>query len=366
MIYQKKHLFLIFLIFWRATSSAQDGYSISGQITDENKHPLTNVVVFISGSQKNTVSDQAGNFTLANLKPGYFTVSIKMLGYVPFAQNIQIDDKAVNLFVVLKIKPVVLKEVVIGKRKINELFLNAFKEQFLGSTINGKSCILQNPGVLNFSTNKTILTADADDFLIVINKRLGYKIKYMLKDFWYNAQTNRTNYSGDAVFEELPGTENLKKRWEKNRANAYKESLVHFLRSVYSNTVLKEGFLAYKRYPKPANNLRNDLIFIDPRPVQFDSLITKIDTSFVAFRAIPLYVIYNPKLAANINNHDDNFSTYGIDRAEKSTLINFSLDRAVIDRKGVFKDYKGMSFDGLWGMSRLGDKLPLEYDTPAN
>ncbi|TSJ43318.1 carboxypeptidase-like regulatory domain-containing protein [Mucilaginibacter corticis] len=357
-------LLLILFVFVNAHAMAQQGYAISGTIKDENNQPVKGATIFISGSQKITSANDAGEFTFYTILPGYYNLSVKMLGYLPYSQNIEIKDKPADLHISLKVKTNQLKEVVIGKSKSKDLFMRVFKQQFLGATENGQACVLLNPGAVNFSTKKEFLMADADEFLVVENKNLGYKIRYMLKSFWYNAATDRTDYSGDALFEEMPGTEKMKQKWAKKRLEAYNGSLVHFLRAVYTNTVLKEGFLVYKTYPKPAKNANDNLVYIDPRPVKFDSLFNVVDTAFLTFKAIPLLVRYDPKQAAKIVDRKELFSLKGVTMTGKSTLISFPGNETAIDRKGVFKDYEGMSITGDWGMSRLGDKVPLEYQPP--
>ncbi|MFD2145030.1 hypothetical protein [Mucilaginibacter antarcticus] len=104
--------------------------------------------------------------------------------------------------------------------------------------------------MINFTTKNDILIADADDFLVIENKPLGYRIRYMLKNFGYNKTTDIVLYEGETSFEQLPGTDKMKKEWASNRLKTYKGSVMHFLRSVYRNRVSQEGFIVNKLYNK--------------------------------------------------------------------------------------------------------------------
>ncbi|NNU33175.1 hypothetical protein HK413_01480 [Mucilaginibacter sp. S1162] len=64
--------------------------------------------------------------------------------------------------------------------------------------------------------------------MIIENKRLGYRIHYLLKDFGYSTKNNTALYHGDFSFEELPGSDDDKKKWAKNRAETYRGSFMHF------------------------------------------------------------------------------------------------------------------------------------------
>jgi hypothetical protein len=74
-----------------------------------------------------------------------------------------------------------------------------------------RKVLIINPKVLHFTTRRRLLLAEADDFLIIENKRLGYRIHYQLKDFVHSATEGSTLYHGEYSFEELNGTDDQKK-----------------------------------------------------------------------------------------------------------------------------------------------------------
>src|SRR5206468_7526403 len=78
--------------------------------------------------------------------------------------------------------------------------------------------------------------------LIIENKALGYNIRYQLESFSYNFNTHLFFYQGYPFFQQMNGSFSKQKKWEKRRKEVYYGSLMHFMRSVYRNILLKEGF----------------------------------------------------------------------------------------------------------------------------
>ncbi|NNU34479.1 hypothetical protein HK413_10800 [Mucilaginibacter sp. S1162] len=48
----------------------------------------------------------------------------------------------------------------------------------------------------------------------------------------------------------------------------------------------------------------------------------------------------------------------------KGSILNLFLDKAIVDRKGSYTDYRTFLIQGNWGRRRIGDQLPFEYQLP--
>ncbi|MDB5158604.1 MAG: hypothetical protein JWR50_3311 [Mucilaginibacter sp.] len=366
-----KYLLFIIAIFLSVNSFAQGSYSISGTVVDENNKPLKSATVFISGTEKMTLADDKGKFEFNAISPGTYQVSTTIMGYYPDTRNVIIKTAPVVLNIVLKVKSILLEDVVIGAGGNWAGFYKIFKSQFLGTSKNAEGCEILNPKVLSFNFNQKtgLLTAEADKFMIIENKSLGYKIHYLLKDFQFNIASNTAIYDGDTNFEQLDGSAGMKKVWDRNRLETYKGSFMHFLRSVYRNTTLKEGFITnriYKAYLKPDNDL--PMISLDERPLKFDSVTTVIDTSFIRLNCNLIYVTYDPKKAAALK--PGNTITPVKKDVEmddiKSSVIKLTSAEATIDNRGNYTDYRAFFIRGNLAAKRIGDQLPFEYQPPTN
>lgn len=362
-------LLVVFLLLFTAPVFAQAGYEVSGTVSNENGEPLKGATVFIGGSTRIMPTDEDGHFTFKNISPGSFQLSVQMIGYAPVTQNIVIKNAPLKVDLKMLTRSIALNQVTIGKKRAWKRNFELFKGEFLGQSANGRQCVIVNPQVINFSTKKGALMADADDFLIIENKRLGYRVRYLLTNFSYNYVDGIVLYHGECSFEDMDGTDEQKNQWTKNRLETYQGSFTHFLRSVYANNTVENGFIARPLYSY--GTIRYDTTTVDTykvivknRPVKFDSLLTPIDTTFTAFRFKQLYVIYDPKNAAK-------FAANGTDQKKnivivnKASLLRSATDVTIIDQKGSYTDYRDFFIQGFWAKARVGDQLPVEYKPPV-
>ncbi|NNU34603.1 hypothetical protein HK413_11880 [Mucilaginibacter sp. S1162] len=223
----------------------------------------------------------------------------------------------------------------------------------MGESANAKACKILNPDVIEFSTTKGVLLATTPDFPVIENANLGYRIKYLLKNFSYNSTLDVTLYDGDCIFEQLTGTAEQQALWIKNRKLAYEGSLMHYLRALFTNTTRAEGFLTYAIFGKTFP------ITINPSEVPTEQIIKHINSNFIKFKYdYRFYTVYDKKKAAKPIKMNENSSEFIPDIPSNASI--FLVD-SQIDRRGSYADYKTLLIRGMWGRKRLGDQLPLEY-----
>ena len=122
---------------------------------------------------------------------------------------------------------------------------NYFKTLFIGNFSLIKNCKLLNPDAVKFRLNskKNILRAFAHEKLVFENKSLGYRIQYLLTRFELDFTNTTFKYIGYPLFENMvPKNQAEKKKWDSARVTIYRGSLRHFLRSIYTNQLMQEGF----------------------------------------------------------------------------------------------------------------------------
>lgn len=344
---------LFSLLLLSATAMAQQGFTISGTIKNIKGDQLPSVTVFIAGSQKATAANQNGAYSFQQVDPGTYQIIFNLIGYEPIKRNIIIKDQSVVFDTVMHERPIELDMVAIGDSNKKNKFLKTFTQYFLGESDNGKSCKILNPEKIDFSTNKNLLKANSQDFLLIDNKNLGYRVKYLLRNFQYNDKAEVTFYEGESIFENMEGTAEQKANWEANRKKAYEGSLMHYLRALHTNTAQEEGFLTYLML-----NF-NQPIVIAPNPVFTEQLINRTDSNFYHFTYKKrLYIIYDKKEAAKEQKLSKRTSMT-VDMEKTGSIL---MLHAEIDKRGSYSDYKAILIQGYWGKQRLGDQLPIEYD----
>jgi hypothetical protein len=259
----KRISLLILLLLVLGKVSAQNKLLISGQVTDENGQPLPGAGVSIGDFRLGTVADSTGHFQL-KVGPGNYNLIFQMLGYRTATANLVADNKPIIFNTKLKESVTQLNEVVIRPGRRNKKWEDSFRDSFIGTTPNAKACRIVNPEVLRFEYNaeKKILTASTDQFLLVENKALGYRIKYLLKYFQKDEETGLVFFYGLPTFEELKGTPKQFQEYAEKRSQAYRGSPEHFFSALYRNMLEAEGFmvrnLVKKKNPKYVANKNID------------------------------------------------------------------------------------------------------------
>jgi len=283
-------------------------------------------------------------------------------------------------------KVTVLKEVKVQLKTdpLHQRHLEMFLAEFLGSSSNASDCKLLNPEMvdLDYDPKTTTITASSNDFLIIENKALGYRLKYLLQSFELNPRAGRVAYFGESIFEAMKGSASQEKRWQKNRIAAYMGSDKHFLRACIANDVPEEGFVARRMMRTPNTNRPPDSIIsarlgaiynISPAtPGYSDSL------SY--WRGKAKMPKYNEELIkAPLNSMDyikltQRKGIYGITypdclvvtyKDSKSTVVTFNKPFAFFDDNGIILNPESALLEGYWGTHRIADLLPSDYQLPT-
>lgn len=210
------------LALLNGVSFAQKSYTIQGSVRNKKGIPIESATVFLESSIHATKTSLTGEFTLNNLKPGTYNLIVSALGYSASNEPVIIRAQSTTKDFVLDESIVQLEEVSIGNDSKRKEHLELFFNIFIGRSENAASCKILNPEVIEFSTNGTQLKASSKDFIWIENQNLGYRIKYLIRDFRFDSKSQITVYEGASVFEKLPGSIKQEKKWSKNRLLTYK------------------------------------------------------------------------------------------------------------------------------------------------
>ena len=214
-------------------------------IDEQNSKPIVNASVFLNTTSFGTVTNSQGNFELA-IPNGRYELIVSSIGYTTYNQTIYTDKIQDFITIRLKLKTLVMETVIIEPYEKDgwEKWGNFFLERFIGTSAYAQNCKIENIGVIHFRNSKknNELTAIADEPLIIVNKALGYTIRYQLENFSYNFKSHYLVYAGYPFFQPMKGNSHKQKRWGENRSEAYFGSMMHFMRSVYRNKIIEENF----------------------------------------------------------------------------------------------------------------------------
>lgn len=237
---------LITCLGFLSASSAQS--SLRGVvIAGDTKKPIALANVFLSNTSVGTITNDNGEFVITQFPAGRFDLVVSCIGYEAYITTLQSAQLPAQLQVVLQPKVNILQEVIVAPYEKNgwEKWGKFFMDYFVGTSENAAQCKLKNPEVVRFRYNKKdkIIQAFADEPLVLENRALGYVVKYELKTFAYDYNTSIFYYQGYPFFEDMEtGRSRVENRWKRNRADAYYGSMMHFMRSLFRNELIDDGF----------------------------------------------------------------------------------------------------------------------------
>jgi len=343
---QKRLIF--FLLLLPFVSIGQ--YHITGKIIDSaTKAPVADASIFLSNASAGAKSNADGTFTIANVRGGQYTLIASVVGYNTYAQSVLVNKDIDLKIISITKKNVMLKEVRIGPPRNWEKDYERFKSGFIGFSDNASNCTILNPHVLDFDSEDGVFTATAQDMLIIENKALGYRIKYMLYAYKDDKKNGQLYYAGAAFFENMPGSDHQLKKWKRKRREAYLGSNMHFLRSVIQNRVKEEGFKVERliRKPNPAyngfgNKYTATLITTPIETSDYSRITDKKGEYALQFKDC-MYVVYNDNQAIG-------------------STVTITSPYAYFDNNGIILNIQDVLMEGPWGDSRIPEMLPVDYE----
>ena len=384
---------LIISVFFSLTAAAQ--VTLSGTVRDSlTRQPLPFASVFLANTTRGATTDAEGRYTLAGVPAGRYELAATYLGYQLRQRPIALGATAMQADIDLPPSAQQLGEVVVRANPHRAADYQRFLELFLGTSTRAKQCRVRNPDVLqiDYDGERNQLTASTTKPLEVDNQALGYRLTFYDLDFradFADEQQLVTSLS-HLVFRPLPGSAARQRRWASNRERAYAGSYLHFLRSVYTNSVAEAGFEVQRlrRIPNRRRAAADSVLRairqsgqlgqasvpdsiwrILEQPRQLAYLFTPLlpPASYrraagtqVWLRFPDLLAITYLKGAPDANYHQLSLTlTPG---REQASVLHLQLPvEAEVEVNGTPTIPLALLAEGYWGFLQAGDLLPLDY-----
>ena len=341
-------------VLWNCLASAQ---VITGIVCNQiTKTPIADVHVYLDGTSINAVTNASGRF---ELRPQSIFNTKLVLHHLLY-QTAFIDNPFRGLSDTLFIaeRSYDLPETIVSAAPFSRAQkMKAFREQFLGKTSAGKSCVILNEDDIQLTVNmqSRTLTASSEKPIEVVNNYLGYKVSFILVDFWvqYLRGVSMFNLNNDNVqgsffavasfFEDMaPDNRRIKQR----RDNNYESSSNYFFRSFANDSITENKFRIFNRQ----------------LPVDHRQYFSTKDTLMQKMITIIPETDINKLILINLGQELTGVISV-LNRKKIQTDIFFMTDSFLVDRYGNIDEIDKISFSGLMGELRAGDMLPIDYET---
>lgn len=335
-----KYILFLVTIFWLQLSFSQE---IKGIVLDDKtKEPIETASIYFDNTTIGATSDQNGEFSIPYRPSINSPLIISYLGY----ETIVLSELNPKLLYKVYLTPDALQldEVIINPDDdwTRSEKLKEFRKHFLGESENGKASTIANEDDIRlyYSIKNKQLRAVAKSPIVVLNPNLKYKIRINLSEFnvsYSYVSKNKTQKNANAVYyagsnffesmEQVPVQNTLVLRDQ-----AYKGSVLHFMRSIRENRIKENGYEVFKRG-----------VLVNPKKHIRVYAIEGSNDILVRIKGI-LSVSYN--------------------RASNSTIQSF-VTKFKIDQYGNHTPIDKVRFGGEFGNQRIADALPLDY-IPSN
>ncbi len=239
-------LFSTSIVFTNICLAQTNKWEIKGKVKNENGNFLSPASVFISNSTKGAMTDSSGNFSITGLSNGNYNLIVSFIGYETQVYPISINNKNDSVLFVMKENEKELENVVINLKNGNRNEqLKTFRKAFIGTDKNAKQTQILNEDILKLhTTEEGKITAHSNDMLQITNNALGYKIKYLLKEFSFDKKSGELHYLGFPLFEEMKASsKSQEKEWKENREKIYQSSLLRFYRTLGKRHLIQQGYI---------------------------------------------------------------------------------------------------------------------------
>ena len=251
-------LSLVCISLWIIPFALSGQRYISGQITDAaDSNPIPAATVFISNTTAAITTDIKGYYRLKIPGEGNYRLTVSHVGYQPVFKDIESGMTSMVFDVAMQIQE--LEEVnVTAHVRFRRTDINLFWRTIFGKNPSRRTIQATNPEAVYYYYNPEtrILRVTCREPLHIINYETGYQIHYLLNSFTHDYNTDISDWNSQCIFTELE-PENIRQQnnREKKRQEVYQVSLTKFIKSLYNNTLLNDGFVlaAFSQNPDMHN-----------------------------------------------------------------------------------------------------------------
>lgn len=357
-------IFLSLMVLSSATKAQTGFYIITGQVMNaESGALMQGASVYAENTTIGTVTDADGNFKLW-LPNGGHNITVTYSGFTTANQRSASSDADKHLVFTIKPREVEIADVVVvstnevkdGWEKYGQFFFH----HFIGKSKNANSCTIQNPEVLKFyfSKKRNRLKIMAAEPVVIRNKALGYNIRYSLDSFTHEYTTGLSFYSGNPLFEDATKESGKSSAIELAREEAYKGSVLHFMRSLFHQTLQKDSFevqfvVKYNEEEK-ALTLKNYYAALNYQKDEASQTVTILPNQT---EVGVIYIGEKP----DVGYVQEQIDSSAIKDFQFSILTFQPKQTITIEQNGFFYDQTDLVFKEYWTWEKVGDMVPYDY-----
>lgn len=341
------------------------GSTLVGRVRQKDSRVyLAGVNVFLDGTTIGTVTGADGDYMLRDVPEGVHQLVFSHIGFLTETNTISVSAGSVDVVNVDMLElPQVLDSVeIISQRFVDpekwKRHYRVFQREFIGESRNGTETNIVNKEAINFTYDQDsdLLKAYASEPLLVVNGALGYKLSCQLE--YFQKERNVTTFHIKARFQEMEPTGRKERRkWRRNREDAYKGSSAHFLKTLVRSNHEREGFQIYRldENNKAYKVRRKEILCESPGAISWR----------LCFEG-PVYIYYLKEgesaeyLRGFQNTAAERLPKHEAERYQ-SSILELTKDEVVLYENGQVQKPAHVLKKGYWSWERVADLVPINY-----
>lgn len=368
MLFKNKISLLLFIAFFACAGAAMAQVSFSAKVVDDKAGAaIQNASVYFNNTTIATKTNEQGVFSFNDIRFFNSELVIYSPGYELIVFKPTTTQLAANKFVFkmqAKHPRDTAQQNAIAAAKKNDTWYRAYMGNFYRGVVSvtkeTSQCVLVNPQAIDFAPNadQSGFNAFADTALVIVNNQTGYRLHYILIDFFSEAFSMRSYFSGYCWYEPLGDN----KQYQVARNHCYFGSSQHFYRSLVANKLYEQGFGVFTKDAANPTFVNSDGEVEDnyiPLPAQKILWIDSTNNFSIGLKG-KLVVQYNK---------DPYLKYYLADQMLANGFLKNGIEASVEIKEtpvelttiGVPVDDSNIELGGFWNYEKLANTLPLDY-----
>lgn len=335
--------------------------NITGKvINDVSGEPLVGASVYINNSTIGSTTGADGSYTLFNVMPGTYDIIVTFVSFEAIIHRVSVGAKPLKFTFRMNEKVTQMRNILVMSDELRRNRIEKFRQLFLGITLAAERSRILNEDDILFEggEKKGEIIAFSEQPLIIVNRELGYRVYFELKEFYLDEREGLSYFIGYTRFEDLESSNAGK--WARKRMQYYLGSTMHFYHSLADGNAEENDFRIFLVKDMSGTNVKAKI------PVQGDSIVA-IDTvnqlKYIDVKGIMI-----------VNYLKD---PYHKSHLKTKTLIQHAAARGIessvsiienpcfLDKSGLLENPMSVRYSGFWGYEKLANMLPVDFNPPG-
>lgn len=353
---------LLFLLFIPFLSTAQT-WVITGRVIENAQTPIPFANVYVNNTSIVTTADAKGYYSLSiPIRFRKVELAASFIGYKSAKKIIERESGKKQTYTFQLTSSNVLSEVKVRGKMDKEwkrrwqIFANGLK----GESPFTKNCLILNPEAvrLSYDNVRKQVIATATEPIILQNSALGFKILFHMDSF--ESDGEKTFFAGNKFFQEIPPEdENAKKRQQRNRELAYRNSFRNFLVSLTQNQTKENGFELYTARRVSEVYIHRILLSQEIADGNFKELSAQ-DICFWNPET-EQYILHSDRMLFIFSLNRFDARSVFVDRPYKYSRLLLPNGYLSFNENGWLTSPNGMIMYDFWGQEGFSNLLPSDY-----